>query len=195
MTAQTSACADGPSSAQGGTNPPDHVGRPRRLPVAPAGLILRPASAADAGAIAIIWSRGWRDGHEGHVSDELVAARTDESFRSRAAERVGDTVVASLDGVIAGFVMVVEDEVEQVYVAREHRGTGVAAALLTGAERMVAGKGHRRAWLAVAAGNTRARRFYERNGWIDEGPIRYPAATAGGPVWVVAHRYAKPAGD
>jgi GNAT superfamily N-acetyltransferase len=87
--------------------------------------------------------------------------------------------------------MVVEDEVEQVYVGRAHRGTGVAAALLSRAEGIVAGNGHESAWLAVVSGNDRARRFYERNGWIDRGLIDYTAATEGGSVLIPAHRYDK----
>jgi ribosomal protein S18 acetylase RimI-like enzyme len=152
---------------------------------------LRLATADDAPAIARIWYQGWRDGHLGHVPDELVAQRTRESFDQRAAARVGDTVVATVDGAVAGFIMVVGDEVEQVYVAGEHRGTGLAPALLTEAERLVAANGHDRAWLAVAPGNARARRFYERSGWIDNGLFDYPAATADGPMPVPCHRYVK----
>ena len=152
---------------------------------------LRPATADDAPAIARIWYFGWRDGHLGHVADELVALRTWESFDQRAAARVADTVVATVDVAVAGFIMVVGDEVEQVYVAGEHRGTGLAAALLTEAERLVAANGHDRAWLAVAPGNARARRFYERRGWIDEGLFDYPAATADGPMAVPCRRYVK----
>jgi len=152
---------------------------------------LRPATADDAPAIARIWYYGWRDGHLGHVADELVALRTRESFDQRAAARVADTIVATVDGVVAGFIMVVGDEVEQVYVAGEHRGTGLAAALLTEAERLVAANGRDRAWLAVAPGNARARRFYERRGWIDEGLFDYPAATADGPMAVPCRRYVK----
>jgi GNAT superfamily N-acetyltransferase len=92
---------------------------------------------------------------------------------------------------MAGFIMVVEDEVEQVYVAREHRGTGVAAALLARAEEIVASNGHESAWLAVVPGNARARRFYERNGWTDNGLIEYPATIAGGSVFTPARRYDK----
>jgi GNAT superfamily N-acetyltransferase len=152
---------------------------------------MRPGTGADAPVVASIWFRGWRDGHEGQVSDELVSARTEASFRLRASQRVADTTVATVDGAVAGFIMVVEDEVEQVYVARDHRGTGVAAALLARAEEIVAANGHESAWLAVVPGNARARRFYERNGWTDTGLIEYPAATADGSVSTSAHRYDK----
>ncbi|HEU4534610.1 MAG TPA: GNAT family N-acetyltransferase [Polyangiaceae bacterium] len=154
-------------------------------------VTLRPARPDDAPAIAQIWADGWRDGHLGHVSDELAAARTRESFDRRAAQRVGATVVAIVGGEIAGFVMVAGDEVEQVYVAARHRGSGVAGALLAKGERLVGAQGHGSAWLAVVAGNARARRFYERSGWVDEGPFDYVASTAAGPIRVRAHRYVK----
>jgi GNAT superfamily N-acetyltransferase len=154
-------------------------------------VALRQARHGDAKAVAKIWYDGWRDGHLGNVSDDLVAVRTKESFQSRAADRVGDTVVVVVDDEVAGFVMVIGDEVEQVYVAEQHRGRGVAGLLLAEAERIVAVNGNQRAWLAVVEGNVRARRFYERNGWTDEGVFDYPAPSAAGPIPVPAHRYVK----
>lgn len=154
-------------------------------------VTLRPARLEDAPAVAEIWRNGWRDGHLGHVPDELLAVRTDASFDVRARERTGDTAVAVVDGAVAGFVMVVGDEVEQVYVAQAHRGTAVAATLLAEAERLVRAAGHERAWLAVVAGNARARRFYERNGWSDEGLFDHMAEGPDGPIRVPAHRYVK----
>jgi ribosomal protein S18 acetylase RimI-like enzyme len=152
---------------------------------------LRPGRLQDARAIAEIWQSGWRDGHLGFVPDELVAARDGESFRSRAAARVADTTVAVVDGRVAGFVMVVDDEVEQMYVAAAHRGTNVADTLLREAERQIGAAGHRAAWLAVVAGNARARRFYERNGWSDGGLFDHRAPGRDGPISVPAHRYVK----
>jgi GNAT superfamily N-acetyltransferase len=155
------------------------------------GVLLRPARPDDAAAVARIWRRGWRDGHVGNVPAELVAVRTPESFAARAARRVDDTVVAIVADAVAGFVMVAGDEVEQVYVAAEHRGSGVAAILLAEAERLVRQNGHELAWLAVVAGNARARRFYQRHGWIDEGPFDYQAAGPAGAITVPSHRYVK----
>jgi GNAT superfamily N-acetyltransferase len=154
-------------------------------------MTVRPAVAEDADAVAAIWYAGWRDGHLGHVPDELVAYRTEESFYSRAAQRVADTTVAVVGDEVAGFVMVAGDEVEQVYVAQDHRGSGIAGTLLVEAERQVKAGGHAEAWLAVATGNARARRFYERSGWTDGGAFDYPAAVEGGTVPVPCHRYVK----
>ena len=156
-----------------------------------AAVELRSAVPGDSDDVAEIWRLGWRDGHEGFVPQELVAARTDESFRTRAAERVGDTTVATVGGEVAGFIMVVDDEVEQVYVSAAHRGTGVAGVLMAEAERQVRANGHGRAWLAVVAGNGRARAFYERAGWRDEGPFDYTATSEGKTIVVPCHRYTK----
>jgi hypothetical protein len=45
------------------------------------------------------------------------------------------------------------------------------------------------------AGNTRARRFYARLGWRDQGPFTYQAQTATGTVAVPAHRYEREVGN
>lgn len=144
----------------------------------------------DARSVATIWHLGWRDGHLGHVPDELLAIRTEASFNERAPGRVADTTVAVIGERVAGFIMVVDDEVEQVYVDGDCRGMGVADALLAEAERQVGQNGDAVAWLAVVAGNARARRFYERQGWSDAGLFDYGAAGSGtGTVSVPSHRY------
>jgi GNAT superfamily N-acetyltransferase len=154
-------------------------------------VTLRAARAEDARELAEIWQLGWQEGHLGLVPRELVDARTEASFRTRASERISDTTVATVDGTVVGFVMVVDDEVEQVYVSAAYRGTGVAKVLIGEAERQVRANGHRKAWLAVVAGNGRARVFYERTGWVDEGPFDYAAAAEGGPIAVPCRRYTK----
>ena len=153
--------------------------------------LIRPATADDAAAVARIWEAGWRDGHLGNVPEELMRVRTPESFRTRSAERMADTAVAVVDDEVAGFVMVVEDEVDQVYVDQRHRGSGVAGLLLAEAERLVAAGGHPRAWLAVATGNARARRFYERQGWADDGAFEHHAPVDGGSIPVPCHRFVR----
>ena len=154
-------------------------------------ITLRPATAGDLPAIAETWETGWRDAHIGNVPDELVAIRTSESFRTRAAELIGETVVADVDGEVVGFATLAGDEVEQLFVARSHRGDGVADALMADAEQRLRAAGHATAWLAVVGGNARARRFYERLGWTDDGPFEHLAPGNDGPIRVPAHRYVK----
>lgn len=153
---------------------------------------IRPADAADMAAVADLWHEGWHSGHAGHVPDGLTTARTLEAFHGRTPARVADTTVAvSGAGDLLGFVMVVGDEVEQVFVGPGSRGSGLAGVLLAEAERQVAAAGYDEAWLAVVAGNARARRFYEKQGWIDTGDLPYEV-TAGGQVFVSpCRRYAK----
>jgi GNAT superfamily N-acetyltransferase len=151
-------------------------------------VTLRGALPEDAPTIAEIWHLGWRDGHLGFVSQQLIEARHEDSFRTRAAKRVNDTTLAVVQGQIAGFVMVVDNEVEQVYVSALHRGEGVADVLMADAEGRIKDAGYSSAWLAVVAGNGRARRFYERRGWSDEGLFEYTAAGDYGPIRVPSHR-------
>lgn len=149
----------------------------------------RPAGADDVEVLARIWHDGWVDGHLGHTPDALLAHRTRDSFVPRTRERIPATWVAEVDGAVVGFVVVVGDEVEQVYVDATARGTGVAALLLRRAEQLVRDGGHRTAWLAVATGNERARRFYARQGWTEGASFAYPAETDSGPIEVPCLRY------
>lgn len=135
-------------------------------------------------AVADLWHEGWHDGHAGHVPEGLTAARTLAAFHERTPSRVADTTVAvDGSGRLLGFVMVADDEVEQVFVGRDARGTGLAQLLLLEAERQVAAAGHVEAWLAVVTGNARARAFYEKQGWSDSGDLPYEV-TAGGERYV-----------
>ena len=143
---------------------------------------LRPATADDAEAISAVFHQGWHDVHPGRVPDGLTARRTPEAFHDRVTRRIAETdetTVAEVDGGVAGFVMVSGDEAEQVYVDRAHRGSGVAALLLTEAERQIAAGGHEVAWLVVVRGNERAQAFYAKQGWVDEGDHDYLVAAQG----------------
>src|SRR6266508_2280368 len=127
-------------------------------------------------------------------SDNHPSSSPSSGGSRRPQTRLGmgqDTTVATVEGAVVGFVMVVGDEVEQVYVAAAFRGTGVAKILIGEAERQVRAKGHPKEWLAVVAGNARARAFYERAGWVDEGRFDYPAAAEDRAIAVPSRRYTK----
>jgi GNAT superfamily N-acetyltransferase len=153
-------------------------------------ITLRPADAGDAAALAELWHEGWLDGHLGHVPVALHAHRRPADFRARIPARLRSTTVAVADGFVVGFVTVVGDEVEQLYVGRGARGGAVAGALLDHGEALVSTR-HDTAWLAVVPGNTRARRFYARRGWRDAGPVDHRADIPGGTMVVPSHRYEK----
>ena len=151
---------------------------------------VRKATADDVETVARIWHAGWIDGHLGHVPPGLVRYRDNqEQFASRAQARLENMWVAQSTGRPVGFVVVKADEIEQLFVESAARGSGVAAMLLRRGEAEIRGAGHRRAWLAVVAGNQRARSFYAREGWRDSGPFTYLAETAAGPFAVPSHRY------
>jgi ribosomal protein S18 acetylase RimI-like enzyme len=151
---------------------------------------LRAATADDVESIAALWHAGWADGHQGHVPEALAQHRQLADFRRLVRARVQHTHVATLDGRAVGFVTVIDDELEQIYVAGSARGRGVADALLRRAEEAIAAA-FDRAWLAVAPGNARARRFYARHGWRDGGGFDYQAEIAGGTMTVPCRRYEK----
>ena len=153
-------------------------------------ITLRPATPDDVETIATVWHRGWRDGHLGHVPDSLHPHRQLAHFLERVPPRLHQTTVATVGSSVVGFVTVHDDEVEQIYVAESARGGGAATALLRHAEQAIAAR-FDRAWLAVVAGNSRARRFYERSGWRDAGAFDYAAEISGGSIPVPCLRYEK----
>lgn len=142
--------------------------------------IIRDAVPADLERVTDIWTVGWRDGHLADAPPALVAERTRETFLPRVEAGLPKTRVAEVDGVVAGFTMRHDDEVEQVYVHADFRGTGVAKRLLADAAEHVRADGHPVPWLAVASGNARARHFYEREGWVDRGEFAYDAPLSDG---------------
>jgi len=156
----------------------------------PSNITLRPANSADVEAIARVWHEAWGDGHTGNVPAELHPYRTLEHFLERVPQRIPNTTVAVDDSRIVGFVTIHDDELEQIFVAAEARGTGAASQLLRHGENEIA-KRYPVAWLAVVAGNERALRFYARAGWYDAGLIHYEAEIAGGTLAIPTRRYEK----
>ena len=154
-------------------------------------LELRAATEADIPRIAEIWGPAWRDGHLGGVPDELVRIRTPENFVHRATAIQPHTTLAVLDGTVVGFVAVAGDEIDQLFVDAAARGVGIADILLRAGEEQIAAAGHAGAWLAVVATNARARRFYERQGWVDRGDLPYEVSAGGQTFVSPCRRYVK----
>ena len=116
-------------------------------------------------ALAQIWYDGWRDAHAALVPEVLARIRTVENFRKRLPDLLPETRVVGDLGRPTGFSITDDDELYQLYVAAEARGTGVAKMLITEVENRLAERGYAAAWLACAIGNHRAAKFYEKCGW------------------------------
>jgi len=156
---------------------------------------VRFAEANEIDDLARIWHEGWHHSHAALSPPELTRLRTFESFRERLCAALAEIRVAGPHGAPAGFCVLKGDELYQLFVSAEARGTGVAAALIADAEARLAGCGVETAWLACAIGNDRAARFYEKSGWRRAGTVVNVAETSNGPFPVQVWRYEKRLAD
>ena len=152
---------------------------------------VRPADLQDVAELSKIWHEGWHDAHARLMPSELTEIRTLENFRERLPGMLPDTSAAGPSGAPLGFCVLKDDELYQLYVARDARGSGVAQALVADAETRLAAKGVSVAWLACAIGNDRAARFYEKCSWQRVGAWLYRAETSMGPFEMDVWRYEK----
>lgn len=157
-------------------------------------MLLRPARPDDAERCALVHHLVWRATYSDLVpasfwATATLASRTASWEHWLSVETPpghAPITVAEVDGVVighalagpaadvAGFPPVHDVQLYQLYVLPEHHGAGVGQALL---DAVVPGP----AQLWVAEGSPRARRFYERNGFVPDGP-RYTDDDFGGIV-------------
>lgn len=154
-------------------------------------MTVRGAEVAEVDQLARIWYDGWQDAHATIVPEELRRARTLESFSERIRAMLPTVRVAGERGAPIGFCINKGDELYQLYVLAQARGTGTAAALMTDAEARLAEAGVELAWLACAIGNERAARFYEKSGWRRAGVVVYELDLPGGVLALKVWRYEK----
>ena len=143
-------------------------------------MTTRDASAADLPAIDRVFRQSFCDTFAHLYRPEDLAAFladftaqawsdefTDQGYRFRVAE---------IDGHVVGFVKLgpsalpVETnkravELRQIYVLKEHHGSGIAAELSDWAIKEAQRQGFEELYLTVYVDNHRARRFYERYGF------------------------------
>jgi GNAT superfamily N-acetyltransferase len=154
-------------------------------------LKVRSAEETEVEHLAKLWYDGWQDAHAEIVPAELTRLRTLESFRERLKAALPTVRVADSSGEPAGFCIVKDDELYQLFVAAKARGSGVAAALVADAEARLAEAGVEIAWLACAIGNERAARFYEKCGWRRAGVVVNNLDTPNGTFPLEVWRYEK----
>ena len=152
---------------------------------------LRSAEATEIDHLAQLWYDGWQDAHARILPAALARHRTLESFRQRLRALLASVRVAGPLGEPAGFHIVKGPELYQLYVSARHRGSGVAAALLSDAEAALAASDAEVAWLACAIGNQPAARFYEKHGWRRTGIMTSRLETPDGEFPLDVWRYEK----
>lgn len=153
---------------------------------------VRSAERTELDRLAAIWHEVWHESHAPLMPAELTRLRTLESFRNRLGALLSEIRVTGPFGSPVGFCINKGDELYQLYLSEEARGTGAAAALLADAEARFSTGGVKVAWLACAVGNDRAARFYEKSGWQRMGTERIEVDTSEGPFPLEIWRFEKP---
>jgi ribosomal protein S18 acetylase RimI-like enzyme len=148
---------------------------------------VRRAVPGDAEQIAVIHVRSWQGAYLGLLPqpflDGLDPAGRVAQWRQLLAEAEGPaaaTLAGVRDGQVRGFAHFGPSrdagaghpptgELYSIYVLPEAWGTGLGRELMAAACRGLAAAGYEQATLWVLAGNARARRFYDRAGWVPDG--------------------------
>lgn len=156
---------------------------------------IRDALQTEIEPLAQLWHAGWYDAHAAIVPAALVEQRTLDSFRERTAKHLPVTRVTGPANNPVGFCMTHDDELFQLYVSDEGRGTGAAAALVADCEAQLINQNIPLAWLSCAIGNHRAARFYEKCGWVNAATETHHLETLSGPFPLEVWRFEKRMGQ
>ncbi len=145
-------------------------------------LVLRPYTQGDEDAAIELWRRTWQDAYP-QIDFAARVGWWRERWQHELVPHASITL-AEIDGSLAGFVTVepASGYLDQIVVAPEGWGAGIAAALIAEARRIApAGLD-----LLVNQDNARAVRFYEKHGFVVSGTD--VNARSGAPLYRMAWR-------
>jgi GNAT superfamily N-acetyltransferase len=137
---------------------------------------VRRATADDARAIAEVqvatWQHAYAHVFPAQVLESLSVDEGEVMWRQFAESDAMTLCVAEVERAVVGFVNVGESrdlpgegELYAIYVLPDHWGSGAGSALMDAARDWL-GRRFSTATLWVLEDNPRARRFYEREGWV-----------------------------
>jgi GNAT superfamily N-acetyltransferase len=146
-------------------------------------MLLRRAEPQDAMSVARVHVRSWQAAYRTLLPDEYLDQLRAEDRASKYDFATRDhkkpqTIVAVDEGLIRGFASTCATTVEHqgelcaLYVDPEYWGRGIGAALISDARAQLIDVGCRSTILWILAGNTRADRFYRKDGWEPNGERR-----------------------
>lgn len=147
---------------------------------------VRPAFAADAGTVAALAERTFREAFAAQNPPEEMERHCREHFGAAIQGReIADpdraTLLAERDGVPAGFAQLrwraaaegvagaAPGEIQRFYVLQRFHGTGVAATLMTASLEALRSRGSDVVWLGVWEENPRAIAFYRKHSFVEVG--------------------------
>ena len=124
-------------------------------------MIIRPAAPADYPALADLWYDSWMSVGIANETDLTREGVRERFFRD--VENRWDLFAAEENSAIVGLLALIpsEDRIDQIFVDPAARGTGIGLALLNFAK----GAMPEGIVLTTHESNTRARTFYEREGF------------------------------
>ncbi|HXC55592.1 MAG TPA: GNAT family N-acetyltransferase [Rhizomicrobium sp.] len=167
-------------------------------------MIIRPATPADARAIAAVRVTSWRATYRGVVPDSYLDAMTPEEsqdgWRAVAAGEVADAglLVCDIDGAIVGFAAYgaarppdfgYGGELYATYYLPEAMGKGYGTAMVAEVARGLARLGHGDMILWVMEANARGRRFYDSVGGAVIAASRRSFDIGGATIWEIAYGF------
>jgi GNAT superfamily N-acetyltransferase len=151
---------------------------------------VRRADVADAAQIALVHVRSWQAAYRGLLPQGLLD-QLDPEARAGRWQRIlreldwsaAGAHVSVLDGQVCGFAHFGPSrdaaderrrvgEVVAIYLLPEAWGRGLGRDLMASALSGLAAAGYGSAMLWVLDGNARARRFYARGGWREDGGVK-----------------------
>lgn len=160
----------------------------RELVPARAPSTIRAATVHDARAIAKVFIAAWRGAYRGIVSDRIIDDLNEDEVTDWLGNLIGSPAASTFvaegaDHEIVGFTRCGNDpddvrrgHVYALYVTPETSGRGVGRHLLARALHHVDPDGTRAVTLWVFETNERARRVYERSGFVPDGARRVEEA-------------------
>ena len=171
----------------------------------PGAVALREARGGDAPGIAAVHVASWRAAYPGllpvPVLDGLSVTRRTATWERVLADRGQFVVVAELGGRVVGVghagpardadLGPMVGQLTTLYLAPGTWGTGTGRALHDAALDRLRTAGYDSAVVWMLSTNDRARRFYERQGWVRDRILR--VQQFGGRV-VIDHRLSRPLG-